>query len=363
MLTGALDVTGGAREALIPRGFRTSLFRGRGSQARSSHAANGQAPQLRAGYLEPHLAGQPLRVGPRRTTVALQATNSPEENQLPRMNMTAATFDASLRGVLEEARESSMDAAVDSWLDRLDENFIPDLADRIKIADDSELPELQNLMTVLGDRSLMRYERARDQLQTLIGAGEINVMDDQIVKMVKADQIDAGFFYVLQRNIDDCRKSGGLDATERLLSHIQTRLQEELEKRLDPASAIVHKLWRLDEGSIRKNVLRDSLVPKSTITLPGGEEMPLDKPAPASIQPLEFAAAIEYIVARVVSLNVEPEATKATVEDLRQVAKEARQVLTETYDPETVNAFSDALQPVFSPYMNAGKVADTEESQ
>jgi len=74
-LSEELDVSAETREVLLPGGIRTTPFRRGGPQTRSLH--------LSAENLEAHLAGQPLRAGPRRATVALHATSSPGEDQMP----------------------------------------------------------------------------------------------------------------------------------------------------------------------------------------------------------------------------------------------------------------------------------------
>ena len=77
-------------------------------------------------------------------------------------------FDETLRAVLAEAESAgSMDAAVDAWLERLDDTFIPDLAARIEgsgAEDDPDAARMSELMAVLQERSQLRFERARDQL-------------------------------------------------------------------------------------------------------------------------------------------------------------------------------------------------------
>ena len=199
------------------------------------------------------------------------------------------SFDDTLKGLLAEAEScGSMEAAVDSYLDRLDDVFIPELYARIEAAQASDPAELARLgapseaqlveaMTVLQSRSEDEYVRARDQLQTLLQAGEINVMDQQLKKLVRDNEIDAGFFYVLLRNINDAEASGD-EGGARLLSHIHTRVQEELEGKADPALALLHKLTRLDAPSIRDNVLRDSLVAQTSVPVPGGMDLPLKTP-------------------------------------------------------------------------------------
>ena len=74
----------------------------------------------------------------------------------------APDFDDTLRGILASAKTSgSMAAAVDSWLEGLDDTFIPELGARIADTEPSsaELPRMNDLMTELQGRSQQRFER------------------------------------------------------------------------------------------------------------------------------------------------------------------------------------------------------------
>ena len=259
----------------------------------------------------------------------------------------APDFDDTLRGILANAKTSgSMAAAVDSWLEGLDDTFIPELGARIADTEPSsaELPRMNDLMTELQGRSQQRFERARDQLQTLLTAGEINRMDSQLAGLVRRG--DAGFLYVLLRNLEDAQRDND-EGGVRLLTHIHTRTQELLEGRAEPALALLHKLTRLDQASIRLNLLRHNLVPQTSAPLPGGGVLPLATPAPATVSPLALAAAIEGALDKICALTVDPAAKLATVEEIKTVAKEARAVVEEAYDAKVLDAFSDSLQPAF----------------
>ena len=251
-----------------------------------------------------------------------------------------------------------MEAAVDAWLDRLDDTFIPLLGAKLEAATanaldgnaaaDPQLPQLQEAMDVLQTRSQEGFERARDQVKALLESeGDITVLDAKLSAMVRKKEVDGGLFYVLMRNVEDAKRDGDEDK-ERMMTHLYTRVQEELEKQADPALALLHKLTRMDQQSIRFNLLRHNLTPQTSTPLPGGGTLPISPPAPASVGPLDFAAAIEGAVNKVLMLPLEREAVEATAEEIRAIAKEARVVVSEAYDTETLDAFSDALTPVFS---------------
>jgi len=269
------------------------------------------------------------------------------------------TFDDTLKELLAEATTcGSMEKAVESCLESLDDTFIPELYARIEAAQSSDPAELERMgapseaqlveaMAVLQSRSEGEYARARDQLQELLGAGEINAMDAQLKKLVRDNEIDAGFFYVLLRNIADAESSGD-EGGARLLSHIHTRVQEELEGKADPALALLHKLTRLDQPSVRDNVLRDCLVAQTSVPLPGGGEVALNPAVPAKVDPMDFARAIEGALDKVLALPLDRAAIEQTAEEIRTVAKEARQVVADSYERPTLEAFQDALTPAFA---------------
>lgn len=265
----------------------------------------------------------------------------------PRCTATLS-FDEALDGVLADAKQAgSVEEVLDPWLDKLDENFIPTLASKIEVAPAGELPQLNELMSALQTRSQQGFERARDQLQSLLGAGEINKMDAQLSGLVRRNEVDAGLFYVLMRNMQDAEDTGD-EGGARLMRHLYTRLQEELEKKTEPALALLHKLTRTDNAGIRQNLLRHNLVPQTETLLPDGSKLPMNPPVPALVEPMKLASVIEEAIDKVLSMPIDRAAIEATAEDIRQVAKEAHRVVADEYPEETLVEFQDALTPAFT---------------
>lgn len=289
------------------------------------------------------------RAGPRAPRCCDAAQDAPSTSPTSSTSPMLG-FDAVLAAILAEAEEKgSMDAALsDARMEQLDEKFIPQLGSMIdSLEDDPDRPRWVELMAALEKRSAEGYERARDQLQELLSAGEINKMDTQLAGLVKRGEVDAGLFYVILRNIQDAASAGD-EGGVRLLQHIYTRLQEELEKKTQPALALLHKLTRMDQPSVRANILVDSLVPQTETLLPDGTTLPLKTPSPAKVKPLEFAAAVEGALEQVINLPVERSAIDETCEEIRSVAKEARVVIAEHYPQEALDEFTDALTPAFT---------------
>jgi len=303
-------------------------------------------------------------VGLARPSTALWLAPAAAPSSGRRITPRCCAFDATLEALLADAEDGSVEAALEARLDQLDVNFIPTLASKLEAtpATEPQLPRLQELFTALKDRSEKRFERARDQLQKLLAAGEINKLDAQMCGLIKRDELDPGFFYVLAKNIEDARSSGD-ETTERLLCHIHTRLQEELEGKADPALALLHKLTRTDDEALRGRILRHYMTPQTEIALPDGGSLPLDDAKPAQVTPGAFAAAVAGAVDKIVALAIDRAVIEATGEDIRKVAKEAHTVVAEAYPPEELRAFQDLLTPVFTkvrPGARAGGGAPAE---
>lgn len=121
-------------------------------------------------------------------------------------------FDQALAGMMAAAESAgSLQPVLDIWLDRVDDMFVPTLASRLEAVSSQESPdagEVARLSALLGAierRSLEKFSEARDQLQELLGAGEINAMDSMLCRMISKGKLDAGFLYVLHKNINDAR--------------------------------------------------------------------------------------------------------------------------------------------------------------
>ena len=67
-------------------------------------------------------------------------------------------------------------------------------------------------------------------------------------------------------------ESQGDDQLLKLLTHIHTRTEEELEKRTPPGLALLHKLTRTTDAALRGRILRHYLVPQGTVKLPDGTQ-------------------------------------------------------------------------------------------
>jgi hypothetical protein len=254
---------------------------------------------------------------------------------------------------------------------RSGEELVPSDASDDK-TNDRLLKIFSEVSTALNAMMNRRLESARDTLRVLMNAGEIKKLDAIIGKSAREQKLDVAFFQVLQMNMRDAAEEAqkaeaagegegeGSSAVDRfqILQHIYTRCQEEVEKVINPGTALLNKLLRTEVDSIRRNQLNHYLCPKpTTITSPDGKEIVLNNGQPT--KPLvahpDFCDAIGNAVKQIRTVEksgaVTAEVGAGLVESIRTVAKEARLVVGEHFGGNSTEiiAFEEALEPIFRP--------------
>jgi len=213
-----------------------------------------------------------------------------------------------------------------------------------------------------------RLQEAKDTLAEFLNAGEIRKLDSAIGKAAVAGKLDAAFFNVLSLNLQAALAAGDADVADtkfeqgqaasslQILQHINTRCQEEVEKSIPPGTALLNKLLRTTEESIRANLYRHYLTPQSsTIQTPDGKTVELKGTLPVLVSTAELVQAIADAVKQIRIVEqagaTDRESAASMVESCRNVAKEARMIIGEEYGVEstTLLSFEDGLQPVFRP--------------
>jgi hypothetical protein len=141
-----------------------------------------------------------------------------------------------------------------------------------------------------------------------------------------------------------------------ILRHIYTRCQEEMEKTLPPGTALLTKLLRTEQPSIRANLYNHYLTPSaSSITSPDGKVINLTSGNTVLVSLTDFIGAIDAAVLQIRTLEnangTDRESAAIMVENCRQVAKEARSIVGQSYGQESdeVRQLEEGLQHVFRP--------------
>jgi hypothetical protein len=211
-----------------------------------------------------------------------------------------------------------------------------------------------------------RMLEAKHTLEEFLNAGEIRKLDSLIGKNAAKGLLDAAFFNVLTMNLMAATAAGDKPVTDvekgvaasrlQILQHIYTRCQEEVEKSIPAGTALLNKLLRTDQPSIRVNLYGYYLTPPSnTIETPDGKTVELKGTSPVLVPPIELVEAIAAAVKQIRTVEqagaTDRASAAAMVESCRQIAKEARMTIAEYYGVESTElaAFEEGLQPVFRP--------------
>jgi hypothetical protein len=248
----------------------------------------------------------------------------------------------------------------------------PKLIMKLRQGNLSTKPEYIKVAAALENCLDMRLQTAAEQLQEFLGAGEIRKLDSMIGKAARDGKLDVAFFQVLTLNLQDAAAKQGdendvpkVDEEGRptanraqILQHIYTRCQEEVEKTIPPGVALLNKVLRTPQASIRENQLNHYLCPQSNvIKTPDGKELELKNTGREKVlvPHAEFVEAIANTVRQLRTVEqaggADRESTANMVESVRQVAKEARVIIGTHYgrESEELAAFEEGLQPVFRP--------------
>lgn len=245
-------------------------------------------------------------------------------------------------------------AKVDAVFDEISPEDVSEL--QIKVAGQEAGPAA-DLAAAIRLAAEARMGRASKLIADLIDTadGDIN---QNIRKCLKQEANPLPLLMVLQLNIAEAQMDGEEDKM-RVLMHIYTVMNEELEKKSSRVNALISKLMRMEEPGIRNNLLRHHLTPVEVAAaapdmddgVPGGAPL-----MAALVPPAKLAAGIAELVGNVdrqmrAAVGEHDETRFETLEKIRLVAKEARAIVGELYGEGELNEFGAALTPAFTALM------------
>jgi len=199
-----------------------------------------------------------------------------------------------------------------------------------------------------------RMTAAKDAIEDLIenSSGNVNA---GIRRCLKSQESPLPILIVLQLNIEQA-KSDNDEEKLRALLHINTVINEELEKKVSRVRGLLNKLLRMDDADIRGNLLRHHLTPVQVGVGPDDEDGAPQLSA-ALVPPGRLASAISQLVSDVdrqlrVAVGEADESRFDMIERIRLVAKEARSVIGDIYGEAEMNTFGADLTPAFTALMS-----------
>jgi len=265
------------------------------------------------------------------------------------------TDDPLLHTLMEAARNEDVDA-----LDAQFDNIPHATMARIQDMATQDVAEAGWLVKTMDGVMQERLAEGANKLRELLKAGEINKMDAQLVKLVRDGGVDTAFNLVLTTNMEHARAASD-EKMLQLYVHLHTRMQEELEKLASPAKGLLHRLLRTDDPGLRGRILVDFLVPKTSVSMPGGKEVQLETPTPAKVSAADFGVAIRDAVAALDSVEFSADSyVSESVEECRQVAKQAREIVAGNLGEDDLVEFSEILMPAFAQHMERRAAAEAD---
>jgi len=265
----------------------------------------------------------------------------------------------------DETDETALSKALSTWP--------PKLIVKLRQSANHESDAIQSVARRLNELLDKQLQEGAETLKQLLDAGEIRKLDALIGKAGREGKLNLPFFNVLTLNLQDAAASAaaegqappdasspfeeGVSASRlQILQHIYTRCQEEVEKSYPPGTALLNKLLRTEQAAIRQNLYSHYLTPQpNVIKSPDGKEIELQGTQPILVSIEDFVTAIGSAVQQVRTVEQAGGTDRASAADMveacRQVAKEARIVIGESFGVESdeLRQFQEGLQPVFRP--------------
>ena len=286
-----------------------------------------------------------------------------EQSEAPAATTPAELeFSTEEQSLIESLHEKFADGAPRNVLMETLPTLSPALIYRLRQATDDANPAIKKVATELNELLDEQLKTARNTLQDLLNAGEIRKLDSIIGKAQREGRLDTAFFNVLTVNLQDAAKNDtgpteeGAASRLQILQHIYTRCQEEVEKSIPPGLALLNKLLRTPQDSIRSNLYEHYLTPQKTkITSPDGKEIELASSGAPLVPMQDFIDAVAQTVKQIRTVETVGATDKVSaanmVESCRTIAKEARVVIGDKFGVESdeLRTFEEGLLPVFRP--------------
>ena len=280
------------------------------------------------------------RSGPRipcRATGAIEGVEvETEESLLPELLELGAEGGSALEARIEEVFSQVSPDDLSALRMKVSDPEAPDHAAAQRVGD-----AIQVAMT-------RRLTDAKDVLEDLINKadGDVNLL---IRKMLKSVESPLPVLMVLQLNIVEAQQNADGERL-RVLMHISTVMQEELEKKASRVRGMLNKLLRIEDEQIRNNILRDQLTPVEVAG--GGSSLMAAMVPPERLAPAIASLVQEVDRQMVAVLGPDDESRYETMERIREVAKQARIIIGEVYGQGMMDTFSADLTPAFHTLMS-----------
>lgn len=201
------------------------------------------------------------------------------------------------------ATEESIPAQISANYAMVDYGFLQRLDARIAKNDPDETDRLTEVRDACNAEMANRMQAAAEALRDVLSSPTPVIMEGKIAGFARQGRIDDALLQLLEANLQQAQQAGeqGKGAVN-VLTKLQERVKQELDKRLPPATALLRQLLRMDDKDARLSLLRENMSPKqasSVILLSdSGEEQKGDEDTAPTVSPRLMAEAITEMKAR-----------------------------------------------------------------
>uniref|UniRef100_A0A7S4B5Z4 Uncharacterized protein n=1 Tax=Chrysotila carterae TaxID=13221 RepID=A0A7S4B5Z4_CHRCT len=214
------------------------------------------------------------------------------------------TYGIMMKTLLETEKPIAQEIAANYGL--IDYAFLQQLEARLKLDREDERERLATIRDAVSAEMRKRMEVATETLRSILSSPTPVVMEGKMAGLARQGKVDDALLQLLEANLQQAKAAGeaGKGAVM-ALSKLQSRVQEELDKKLSPPAALLRKLLRTDSRPARLQILKEKMQvkPKSNIVVssslevkaPSKEDMEENKP---EVDPRDLSRAIAELKQR-----------------------------------------------------------------
>jgi len=247
------------------------------------------------------------------------------------------SYEQLLKKVLPPYKAGDSPASIAfNFYDQFDAQFVKVLAERSSNGDQDS----KALLEAIAVQQQKKIAAATEAVKAVLSKGEPMMMEGAVVKMAREGKIDEAFLLLLEANENQAR-SAGANGPADLMKRLRLRAADEKDKQSSSKEiALLRKLLRNDDSSVREKILEDAFTPRQNLLVAGtaenmakaneGEAPDQDQPMP-DVPPPDFINACKAVLLNFGNLGADDENRGDLAMRIRKLAGEAEVVATRIY--------------------------------
>jgi len=193
------------------------------------------------------------------------------------------TYSLMLKALLET--EESISDEVSKNYAMVDYEFLMQLEKRMEEGVDKERERLQEIKEATTTEMAKRMGEASEALKEIVSSPTPVVMEGKMAALARQGRVDDALLQLLEANLQQAQAAGeaGKSAVA-ALSRLQSRVQEEVDKKLEPQAQLLRRLLRIDSKPVRLSLLQEKMTPKAKSNILMGNALDNKQPTKEELQ-------------------------------------------------------------------------------